>query len=511
MTDRPTTLLFAGDGTHAVTQLTGMSNRHGLIAGATGTGKTVTLQVLAEAFSRAGVPVFAADVKGDLSGISQSGKPHKEIDRRTSLLGITDHQLRGYPTLCWDIFGERGHPVRTTISEMGPDILASLLDLNDTQTGILYACFALADDEGMLLLDLKDLRSMLAFVTEHARELRQKYGNISAASVGAIQRRLLVLEEQGGDQFFGEPALSLKDLMQKDFSGTGAVSLLDSERLLRESPKLYAAFLLWLLSELFEELPEAGDQDRPVLVLFFDEAHLLFKDMPKGLLDRVEQVFRLIRSKAVGIYLVTQNPADIPNNILGQLGLKVQHALRAFTPRDQKALRGVAQGFRNDHGLDVQNILTTLGVGEALISTLDENGAPTSAVAATVAPPESRIGPAKPAERKTLLKNSPLAGKYDTAVDRESAYEQLEQRAAEAQARQAEVEREAELEKARLKAEKERQRAAKRTTRRTSSRRSSRRSNRQSAGEAFLKSTLRSVGRTLGTKLARGILGSLLK
>jgi len=507
MTDQPTNLLFAGDGERVVEQLTNMSNRHGLIAGATGTGKTVTLQVLAEAFSRAGVPVFAADVKGDLSGISQSGKPHKEIDRRTALLGIEGHQLRGYPTLCWDIFGERGHPVRTTISEMGPDILGSLLDLNDTQTGILYACFALADDEGMLLLDLKDLRSMLAFVTEHAKELRQKYGNISAASVGAIQRRLLVLEQQGGDLFFGEPALSLRDLMQTDFSGTGAISLLDSERLLRESPKLYAAFLLWLLSELFEELPEAGDQDRPVLVLFFDEAHLLFKDMPKGLLDRVEQVFRLIRSKAVGIYLVTQNPADIPNNILGQLGLKVQHALRAFTPKDQKALRGVAQGFRNDHGLDVQDILTTLGVGEALISTLDENGAPTSAVAATVAPPESRIGPAKPAERKALIKKSPLSGKYEASIDRESAYEQLEQRTAEAQARQAEVEREAEQEKIRIKAEKERERTAKRATKRSSGRRS----NRQSASEAFFKSTLRSVGRTLGSKLARGILGSLLK
>ncbi len=507
MTDKPTGLLFAGDGDQTVEQLTFMSNRHGLVAGATGTGKTVTLQVLAEAFARAGVPVFAADVKGDLSGISQSGKPHKEIDRRNQLIGITDHQLRGYPTICWDIFGERGHPVRTTISEMGPDILASLLDLNDTQTGILYACFALADDEGMLLLDLKDLRSMLAFVTDHAKDLRQKYGNISAASVGAIQRRLLVLEEQGGDRFFGEPALSLQDLMQKDFSGVGAISLLDSERLLRESPKLYAAFLLWLLSELFEELPEAGDQDRPVLVLFFDEAHLLFKDMPKGLLDRVEQVFRLIRSKAVGIYLVTQNPADIPNNVLGQLGLKVQHALRAFTPRDQKALRGVAQGFRNDRGLDVQNILTTLGVGEALISTLDENGAPCSAVAATVAPPESRIGPITDTERKKLLANSPLGGKYDESIDRQSAYEQLQTRAAEAQARQAEAKRAAEAEKLRLKAEKERARAAKKSTQR----RSSRRSNRQSASEAFFKSALRSVGRTLGTKLARGILGSLLK
>ncbi len=490
-----TQLVFGGDGEQHAIQLTNMSNRHGLIAGATGTGKTVSLQVLSEGFARAGVPVFAVDAKGDLSGISKPGKPHKEIDRRKDLLGLSEHQLRGYPTLFWDIFGERGHPVRTTISEMGPDILASLLDLNETQTGILYACFAIADDEGMLLLDLKDLRRMLSFMSEHAKSLRQDYGNISAASVGAIQRRLLVLDEQGGERFFGEPGIRLQDLMQRDFSGNGVISILDAERLLRESPKLYAAFLLWLMSELFEELPEAGDEERPKLVLFFDEAHLLFKDMPDGLLDKVEQVFRLIRSKAIGLYLVTQSPQDIPDNVLGQLGLKVQHALRAFTPRDQRAIRGVAQGFRNDNDLDIKEILTTLGVGEALVSALDEDGAPSSAFPATMAPPESQIGPITKAQRKEAIKNSPMSGRYDEEIDRESAYEILEEKAKQAAKRQQEMERE---EQARKKREK-------------SQRSSKRRSNRQSVGEAFFKSAVRSVGRSLGSKLVRGLLGSLLK
>ncbi len=351
---KPDRVVLGGDGSQQAAQLTSMSNRHGLIAGATGTGKTISLQVIAEGFARAGVPVFAVDAKGDLAGFSAAGNPHKEIDRRKALVGLDDHTLRAFPTLHWDLFGDRGHPIRTTVSDMGPDILSALLDLNDTQTGILYACFAIADDDGMLLLDLKDLRSLLSFMAENAKSLRQEYGNISAASVGAIQRRLLVLEQQGGEHFFGEPSLRLADLMQKDFSGIGAISLLDAERLLRESPNLYAAFVLWLISELFEELPEAGDLDRPKLVLFFDEAHLLFKNMPKGLLDKVEQVFRLIRSKSVGIYLVTQNPADVPDTILGQMGMKVQHALRAFTPRDQKAIKGVVQGFRNDAGLDLK-------------------------------------------------------------------------------------------------------------------------------------------------------------
>ena len=482
-------ILIAGDGSRSADQALLMSNRHGIIAGATGTGKTVTLQVLAEGFARSGVPVFAVDVKGDLSGISQPGKPHAEIDRRVDLLSLEDYVAQAHPTVFWDIFAERGHPVRTTVSEMGPDILAALLDLNETQTGILYACFAIADDDGLLLLDLKDLRSMLAFMSDNAKALRGEYGNISAASVGAIQRRLLVLDQQGGESFFGEPALQLRDLMHKDFSGIGVVSLLDAERLVRESPKLYAAFLLWLLSELFEELPEAGDLDRPKLVLFFDEAHLLFKDMPKGLLDKVEQVFRLIRSKGVGIYLITQSPSDVPENILGQMGLKVQHALRAFTPKDQRAIRAVAAGFRNDNDLDVAETLISLGLGEALVSSLDADGAPTSVLAGTVPPPRAQIGPVDDATRAAAIKNSPIAGRYDQAVDRESAFELLQERAEQAVA------------------------AAKKAEQRqpSKSRPTQRRSNRQSMGEAFMKSALRSVGRSLGTRLVRGILGSLLK
>ena len=499
---KTTTLILGGDGEQQVTQLTGMSNRHGLIAGATGTGKTISLQVMAEGFARAGVPVFAVDAKADLAGISKPGKPHKEVDRRIELCGLTDYAQRPYATLHWDIFGQNGHPVRTTVSEMGPDILSALLDLNDNQTGLLYACFAIADDEGMLLLDLKDLRSLLNFMSENAKELRGTYGNIASASVGAIQRRLLVLEEQGGDKFFGEPALQLSDLMLKDFSGNGVVSLLDAERLLRESPKLYAAFVLWLISELFENLPEAGDPDRPALVLFFDEAHLLFKNMPQGLLDKVEQVFRLIRSKAVGIYLVTQSPTDIPDAILGQLGCKVQHALRAFTPKDQKTIRGVAQGMRNDSGMDVEDTLINLGVGEALVSTLNAKGAPTSVVATTMAPPETRIGAIAKKERKENIANSPIGKRYDQSIDRESAYELLQKRAEENARLLAEEERAQKEAKQREKERKARERAQ---PRRSGGRR------RQSVGEAMLKSAARSVGRSLGSKLVRGLLGSLLK
>ena len=482
---------------YQVTQLAAQSNRHGLITGATGTGKTVTLQVLAEGFSRAGVPVFAADVKGDLSGIATAGKPHEEIDRRCGIIGIDDHTQRAYPTLLWDVFGSKGHPVRTTISEMGPLILGSLLDLNDTQSGVLYAAFAIADDDGMLLLDLKDLRSLLAWMGENAKALRSEYGNIAPASIGAIQRRLLILEQQGAENFFGEPALRVSDLMQRDFSGNGVISLLHSEMLLRDSPKLYAAFLLWLLSELFEELPEAGDLDKPKLVLFFDEAHLLFDDMPDSLVEKIEQVVRLIRSKAVGVYFVTQNATDLPESVLGQLGLKVAHAVRAFTPKDRKALRATADSFRNDEGVDVEAALTTLGTGEALISSLDADGAPTSVKEALIAPPESRIGPLDAAERKALLARSPIADRYDESIDRESAYEILQERAQQTAAREAEAERAAAQAKREAK-------AAKAGTPR-------RRSNRQGIGEAFLKSAARSVGRSLGTKLIRGILGSFLK
>ncbi len=482
-----------------VTQLASQSNRHGIITGATGTGKTVTLQVLAEGFSRAGVPVFAADVKGDLSGIATAGKPHKEVDRRVKLLALGAYQQRAYPTLLWDVFAEHGHPVRTTISEMGPLILAALLELNETQSGILYACFAIADDQGMLLLDLKDLRATLSWMGDHAKELRADYGNISPASLGAIQRRLLVLQEQGANQFFGEPALQIEDLMINDFSGNGVISLLHSEKLLRESPKLYAAFLLWLLSELFEELPEAGDLDKPKLVLFFDEAHLLFKGMPESLVDKIEQVVRLVRSKAVGVYFVTQNTSDLPESVLGQLGLKIAHAVRAFTPKDRKTLRAVAEGFRNDEALNISKMLIELGTGEAAVSPLNEDGAPCSVQKAVIAPPESRIGPLTIEEREVVLKRSPLKGKYKTTIDRESAYEKLSARAEKAAASEkAEQSRKAQ-EKVQQKAEKQERS------------RQPRRSNRQGIGEAFLKSTMRSIGRSIGTKLVRGILGSLLK
>ncbi len=484
---------IGGSNGELVSQLGRMSNRHGLVAGATGTGKTVTLQILAEGFSRAGVPVFAADIKGDLSGIAAAGKPHKEIDRRLGLMPLEDFQQRGYPTMFWDIYGETGQPIRTTISEMGPLILANLLELNDTQTGILYACFAIADDEGMLLLDLKDLRSLLSWMADNAKALRGEYGNISGASVGAIQRRLLVLESQGAEHFFGEPALELADLMRTDFSGNGVISLLDATRLTREAPRLYAAFLLWLLSELFEELPERGDAETPVLALFFDEAHLLFDDAPDALLDKIEQVVRLIRSKGVGVYFVTQIPTDVPEAVLGQLGLKVQHALRAFTPKDQKVIRAVAASFRSNEAVDVATAVTELGTGEALVSHLDDSGAPTPVCATVIRPPESQIGPISTEEQQTLRKRSPLAGKYDDAIDRESAYEMLQARAEAAAEQEAAAAAAAEQEK-----------ASKRAGRSSSGKR-------QSVGEALLKSAARSVGRTLGSRLMRGILGSLLK
>ena len=483
-----------------VIQLGNQSNRHGLIAGATGTGKTVTLQILAEGFSRMGVPVFAADIKGDLSGISQAGKPHKEIDRRLSEIPLADYQQRGYPTLFWDIYGRKGHPVRTTISEMGPLILSNLLQLNDTQTGVLYACFAVADDQGMLLLDLKDLRSLLSWMGNNTKTLRSEYGNITSASVGAIQRRLLVLKEQGAERFFGEPALSIQDFMQRDFSGNGVISLLSADRLTREAPQLYATFLLWLLSELFEELPEAGDLEQPKLVLFFDEAHLLFKGMPKALLEKIEQVVRLIRSKAVGIYFVTQSPLDIPESILGQLGLKIQHALRAYTPKDQRAIKAISQSFRSDGKIKVKDVITQLGQGEALVSCLDDRGVPTVVAATLIRPPESRIGAATAKERNSLRERSPMKGRYEQKLDRHSAYEMLEERAAKAAEN-------AEREKARLARDKEEAKARKQKIARSRPRRS----NRQGIGEAMMKSAARSIGRSLGTKLMRGILGSLLK
>jgi DNA helicase HerA-like ATPase len=492
-------VLIGGSAGESVAQLGIMSNRHGLVAGATGTGtgKTVTLQVLAEGFARLGTPVFAVDVKGDLAGISQAGTPHKEVDRRVAAISIDDYQQRGYPTLFLDIYGQEGHPVRTTISEMGPLILANFLELNETQTGILYACFAIADDEGLLLLDLKDLRSMLLWMGNNGKALRSSYGNITAASIGAIQRRLLILEEQGADQFFGEPALKISDLMQHDFSGNGVLSLLSAGRLLRESPRLYAAFLMWLLSELFEQLPEVGDLAAPKLVLFFDEAHLLFTGIPKPLLEKIEQVVRLIRSKGVGVYFVTQNPLDLPESVLGQLGLKVQHALRSFTPKDQKAIRAVVNGFRSDSSFDVTEAVTSMGVGEALVSGLMADGSPSPVRKTLICPPESRIGSISDEERAQAISRSPINGRYEESVDRESAHELLAERAKQSADRQAQLEQQEAEEDLRVAAEKK---AAKPAGRQ-----------RQGVGEAMLKSVARSMGSTLGRRLVRGLLGSLLK
>ena len=402
-----------------------MANRHGLIAGATGTGKTITLQVMAEHFSTIGVPVFMADVKGDLTGISQPGKPNAKVDERVKLLNL-DYTATSFPVTLWDIFGEQGHPVRATVSEMGPVLLARIFNLNDTQTGVLAIAFKIADDNGLLLLDLKDLRALLGWVGENASQFTTNYGNISAASIGAIQRGLLTLEEQGGDKFFGEPALSLDDLLQTD-NGRGVINILAADKLL-SSPRLYSTFLLWLLSEIFENLPEVGDRDKPKLVFFFDEAHLLFNEAPKELLEKIEQVVRLVRSKGVGVYFVTQNPLDIPDTVLGQLGNRVQHALRAFTPRDQKAVTAAAETFRENPKLKVVDVITELGVGEALVSFLDEKGRPTIVERAWICPPQSQIGPITPEQRKALLVGSLVAGQYEKVVDRESAFEKLKER-----------------------------------------------------------------------------------
>jgi DNA helicase HerA-like ATPase len=404
--------------------LPGMTNRHGLVAGATGTGKTVTLQVMAEVLSSIGVPVFAADVKGDLSGISQAGKSSPKFDARVTAMGLGEWSFTGCPVVFWDVFGKQGHPVRATVSEMGPLLLSRILNLNDTQTGVLTLVFKIADDSGLLLLDMKDMQAMLQHVGEAAKEYQTQYGNISAASIGAIQRGLVGLEQQGGDLFFGEPALNIDDLLQVDSSGKGVVNILAADQLL-QSPQLYATFLLWLMSELFEKLPEVGDLEKPKLVFFFDEAHLLFNDLPSVLQNRIEQVVRLIRSKGVGVFFVTQNPIDVPDTVLSQLGNRVQHALRAFSPRDQKAVKAAAQTFRANPKLNVEAVITELGVGEALVSFLDEKGIPAMVERAMVCPPHSQIGPITPEQRAAIIKNSVVAGVYETVVDRESAYERL--------------------------------------------------------------------------------------
>lgn len=466
-----------------------MANRHGLIAGATGTGKTVTLQVLAESFSNLGVPVFAADIKGDLSGIAKAASPHPKITERIDKINIADYQARANPVVFWDVFGKNGHPVRTTISEMGPLLLSNLLELNDTQSGVLHIAFDIADEQGLLLLDLKDLRSMLNWLTDNRQEISRNYGNVTSQTVAAIIRKLLVLENSGGDHFFGEPALNINDLMRVDSNGKGFINLLYSRELML-NPKIYSTFLLWMLSELFEELDEVGDPDKPRLVFFFDEAHLLFDHAPRILLQRIEQVVRLIRSKGVGIYFVTQNPTDIPDSVLGQLGNRFQHALRAFTPKDQKAIKAAAETFRPNPKLDTQSVITQLSVGEALVSVLDEKGRPSPVEQTLICPPCSQIGPLEQSDWQTTFDNSIVKGVYDVSIDRESAYEIL-------------LQREKELEKRQAREMKEAESIRKSTP-------STRKSNRQSVGETFLKSLARSVSSGIGRKIVRGLLGSIL-
>ena len=484
------TIFIGGSGKDEVLHLK-RANRHGLVTGATGTGKTVTLQILAEGFSSVGVPVFAADVKGDLSGIAKEGEPKDFLFKRAKKIGFDDYGFDPFPTIFWDLFGKKGHPIRTTISEMGPLLLSRLMGLTEAQEGALNIAFRIADEEGLLVLDLKDLRALLSELSERGSRISTDYGNVDRRTVGAIQRRLIVLEEQGGENFFGEPALDIKDLMRTTRDGRGMINILAADQLM-QSPQLYATFLLWLLSELFEELPEIGDPDKPVLVFFFDEAHLLFNDAPDGLLDKIEQVVRLIRSKGVGVYFVTQNPLDVPDTVLAQLGNRIQHALRAFTPRDQKAVKAAATTFRQNPAFDTEEVITQLGVGEALVSVLDPKGVPTMVERTLIRPPSSQMGPLTEKERKPLIKKSPVYGLYDEGIDRESAYELLEKRSEE-RAKQAEAEAEA----------KEKAKAAKSKSRSGYKR--------QSATERFVKNMASSVGRQLGSALVRGLLGGLLR
>lgn len=501
--------IFVGKSDQPVYLLPKLANRHGLIAGATGTGKTVTLQILAEQFSRMGTPVFMADVKGDLSGISQKGGGNPKLEERAQVIELENYTYEAMPVIFWDLFGEQGHPVRATVSEMGPLLLARMLDLNDTQEGVLNIAFKIADDNNWMLLDLKDLRAMLTYLNDNAKEIQGQYGNVSGATVGAIQRQLLVLEQQRGEDFFGEPALKLADLMRTTMDGKGVVNILAADKLM-QTPKLYSTFLLWLLSELFEELPEVGDLEQPKLVFFFDEAHLLFNEAPKALVEKVEQVVRLIRSKGVGIYWVTQNPLDIPDSVLGQLGNRFQHALRAFTPRDQKAVKAAATTFRVNPAFDTEEVITQLGVGEALVSTLEGKGTPIEVQKTLIRPPMSRLGPATPEERTRVRSASPVGAAYDSPLDRESAYELLTKRAEQVAAETAAQE----AEEAKLKEDerlaKEQARAAR--TSGGTKRRS------DTPMDAMLKSTMRSAGSVIGReisknsgKILRGILGGLFK
>jgi DNA double-strand break repair helicase HerA and related ATPase len=492
-------LLVARNATTDLVLLPQMANRHGLITGATGTGKTVTLQTLAEHFSSIGVPCFMSDVKGDLSGVSQPGGGNAKVAERIESLALEGFAYQGFPVTLWDPFGTSGHPVRATVSDMGPLLLGRMLDLNDTQNGVLNLVFKVADDNGMLLLDLKDLRAMLAFVGENARQFTTDYGNVSSASIGAIQRGLLTLESQGGEQIFGEPMLNIADLIQTD-RGHGVINILSADKLM-QSPKLYATLLLWLLSELFENLPEAGDLDKPKLVFFFDEAHLLFNDAPDALVEKIEQVVRLIRSKGVGVYFVTQNPADVPDKVLSQLGNRVQHALRAFSPRDQKAVRAAAETMRDNPDLDEATAITELGVGEALVSLLDAKGRPGVVERAFIVPPRGQIGPITDAQRKQLMQTSLVAGVYDKPVDRESAYETLKARAEQSAQAAAQAQE------------------AKKTAAQPAAGGGlggvlgdllgGRGGRRESAVEAMAKSAARSIGSQVGRSIIRGVLGSL--
>ncbi|NLG66030.1 MAG: DUF853 family protein [Actinobacteria bacterium] len=508
----PTEGLLIARGEIDLRLLPHMANRHGLVAGATGTGKTVTLQVLAEAFSRIGVPVFAADVKGDLSGISQSGGGNPKVDARLEQLRLTPWEFSPTPVMFWDVFGDQGHPLRTTVSEAGPLLLARMLGLNEVQEAVLTVTFRVADDSGLLLLDLKDLRAMLKYVADNAAAIGTEYGIVSAASVGAIQRGILALEEQGGDELFGEPALDLFDFLQTDSNGRGYVNLLAADRLMT-SPRAYSTLLLWLLSELFERLPEAGDLPKPKLVFFFDEAHLLFDEAPAALLSKIEQVVRLIRSKGVGVYFVTQNPIDIPDTVLGQLGNKVQHALRAFTPREQKAVKAMAETFRVNPELDVETAVTDLGVGEALVSLLEADGSPSMVRRAFIVPPHGHIGVISPEQRQQIRAASLVAGHYEQVVDRDSAYEVLKARAEKAVAEQEAV---VAAKEAAAKEE-----AAAKVERRAAETRVEQRQGRQEAGagrgrrdsmlEALGKSAVRAMGSQVGRSIMRGVLGTLMK
>lgn len=519
----PDDALFLGKGETQQFLKLKYANRHGLITGATGTGKTVTLQILAESFSDAGVPVFAADVKGDLSGISVPGSTHPKLEERAETIGFDGYDYRGFPTIFWDLFGEQGHPIRTTITEIGPLMLARMLRLSEVQEGVLNIAFAMADAEGLPLLDLKDLRALLTEMIQNRADISAEYGHVSKASIAAIQRALLVLDREGASNFFAEPALKLADLMRTTADGKGMVNLLAADRLIR-SPRLYATFLLWLLSELFEELPEQGDSDRPRLVFFFDEAHLLFKDAPDILLEKVEQVVRLIRSKGVGVYFVTQNPDDVPGTVLGQLANRVQHALRAYTPRERKAVRAAAESFRENPSFDTAEAITQLGIGEALVSTLEKKAVPSMVDRTLIRPPRSQMGPVSAAERAGTLAASPVGALYDQTLDRHSAYEMLQQRA----------EERARAEEAALAAEQgydepgyaddggydeprrsgSRRSGARRSgsrrvsgRSRASTRRAPRRSSRQSVGETLAKSVARSLGTQLGKSIVRGIFG----